>query len=206
MMTREELIKFEDEIADLYKNGKIRAPVHLSGGNEDQLIDIFKHVRPSDWIFSTWRNHYHWLLSGRPPEDLRKQILEGHSMHVFDKKFFTSAIVGGIAPIAVGVAMALKRKNSKERVWCFLGDMGASTGIAMESIRYACGHDLPVSFVIEDNNLSVKTDTRISWGCKECRVDFKHKGFCQYLAIERVRCYRYDRKYPHAGTGVFVLF
>lgn len=199
-LNKEELIKFEDEIKELYEQGKIKVPIHLGGDNEEQLIEIFKEINKEDWIFGTWRSHYQWLLSGRSADELKSQILNGHSMHVFDDHFFTSAIVGGIAPIAVGVAYALKQKGSKEKVWCFLGDMGASTGIAMESMRYACGHKLPITFVIEDNGLSVKTDTQESWGCKGC-------GFedCHLIGKKHIK-YVYHRRYPHAGTGVFVLF
>ena len=199
-LNKEELIKFEDEIKVLYEQGKIQAPVHLGGDNEEQLIEIFKNVKPNDWIFGTWRNHYQWLLSGRSPEELKAQVLASHSMHVFGDRFFTSAIVGGIAPIAVGIAYALKKKESKDHVWCFLGDMGASTGIAMESMRYACGQRLPVTFVVEDNGLSVKTETLKSWGCEGCVFEN-----CHHLG-RNVEHYYYHRKYPHAGTGVFVLF
>ncbi len=199
-MQKSDLIKFEDEIKELYNEGKIQAPVHLGGDNEDQLIEIFKDVGKDDWIFGTWRNHYQWLLSGRSPDELKSQIINGHSMHVFGDKFFTSAIVGGIAPIAVGVAYGIKKKGGKEHVWCFLGDMGASTGIAMESMRYACGNKLPITFVIEDNGLSVKTNTLESWGCEGC-------GFedCHLVGKKHVK-YVYHRKYPHAGSGKFVLF
>ena len=190
-MNKKQLIKFEDEIAELYKAGKIRGPTHLSGSNEKQLIEIFKMVKKDDWIFSTWRNHYHWLLSGRSPEKLKQQILDKHSMHVFDDKFFTSAIVGGISPIALGVAWALKRNKSKNRVWCFLGCMGSKCGISLESIAYAKGHNLPITFIIEDNGLSVKTKTHEVWGKKKKKKTIK---------------YKYKRKYPHAGVGVFVLF
>ncbi len=207
-MTKEEIIKFEEEMADLYKQGKIHSPVHLGGGNEDQLIEIFKNVKHNDWVFSTWRSHYHWLLSGRDPVDLRKQILDGHSMHMFGDRFFTSAIVGGIAPIAAGVAWSFKQKNDDSRVWCFLGDMGGSAGIAMESIRYACGHDLPITFIIEDNNLSVKTDTKLAWGCKDCHKDNSSGGLfaCALYKTKKVNYYEYNRNWPHAGCGVFVLF
>ena len=60
------LIDFETEIKEIYEDGKITAPVHLSGGNEDQLIEIFKDVDKDDWVFSSWRNHYHALLHGVP--------------------------------------------------------------------------------------------------------------------------------------------
>lgn len=199
-MNKECLIKFEDEIAELYKQGKVHSPIHLAGDNEEELIDIFKDYKEGDWIFSTWRSHYHWLLSGRDPKELKRQITQGHSMHIFAERFFTSAIVGGIAPIAVGVAYALKNEGSRNKVWCFLGDMGASVGITWESMKYACRHRLPVNFVIEDNGLSVKTDTQESWGngCGDCVK-------CKVFPVN-TRHYTYKRKYPHAGCGVFVLF
>ena len=66
MVTEEELIKFEEEIADEFLNKKILAPIHLSGDNEKQLIDIFKDIKKEDWILTTHRNHYHALLKGMP--------------------------------------------------------------------------------------------------------------------------------------------
>jgi len=202
-MTKEELKAFSDEIGQLFNDGKILCPVHLSYGNEEQLLRIFEKVSQNDWILSTWRSHSHYLCSGRDKEELKKQIMEGHSMHIFGHRFYTSAIVGGIAPIAVGIGYALKQKKDKSLVWCFLGDMGASTGIAMESIRYACGNDLPVRFVIEDNQLSVKTKTRECWGCTKCEHGLRDRFLfsCDLYDCDNVRYYRYERVKPHAGNG-----
>lgn len=190
-MNKQNLINFENNIADFFEEGQIKGPIHLSGTNEKRLIKIFKKIKPNDWIFSTWRNHYHWLLSGRCDLELQDKILAGHSMHIYNDKFFTSAIVGGIAPIALGVAYALKRKKSKDKVWCFVGDMAASGGLFHECVQYAQGHDLPITYVIEDNGLSVKTDTKKVWG----------KG-----KKKKIIRYYYKRKWPHAGIGKFVLF
>lgn len=207
-MDKQDMIAFEKRIKKLYDDGCIRAPIHLSGGNEEVLIEIFRKYHPQDWIFSTWRNHYHWLLSGRDPQELERQILAGDSMAVCDERFFTSAIVGGSAPIALGVALALKLKkqgliknegqhqddhrNAQDpQVWCFVGDMGFSCGIVKECIRYAQGHDLPIRYIIEDNGLSVTTDTKKVWG-----IGKENK----YVS------YEYKRQYPHAGTGQHVLF
>ena len=60
--TPEKLIQFEQDIVNLWESGKIRGPIHLSNGNEEQLIEIFKRVKETDWVFSTWRSHYHWVL------------------------------------------------------------------------------------------------------------------------------------------------
>ena len=196
MLKIKELIEFEKEMADLFENAKIKFPIHLSGcrnGKQERALrKIFKNIKKDDWILSTWRNHYHWLLSGRSPEKLKRQIIDTGSMHVYDEKFFTSAIVGGIAPIALGLAYALKKKKSKRHVWCFIGCMASKSGIVHECIQYASGHDLPVTYVTEDNDLSVITSTSDSWGTMKKK--------------RKVVRYKYSRKYPHQGTGKFVLF
>ena len=91
-MDKKELISFEEDIKKIYEDGKIKAPVHLSGGNEEQLIEIFKNVDKDDWVFSSWRNHYHALLHGVDKEFLKDLIVRGKSMSVYsDKpKFYSS--------------------------------------------------------------------------------------------------------------------
>jgi TPP-dependent pyruvate/acetoin dehydrogenase alpha subunit len=67
--------------------------------------------------------------------------------------FYASSIVGGIIPIALGVSQALKLKNSPNKVWCFIGDMTMETGGFWEAYKYSQNFELPLQFVIEDNNL-----------------------------------------------------
>ena len=63
-LTKRDLIQFEEHIVSLWENGKIKAPVHLSHGNEDELIEVFSRIDTNDYVFSTWRSHYHALLHG----------------------------------------------------------------------------------------------------------------------------------------------
>lgn len=121
MVNKKNLIDFELDIKKIYEAGKIKAPIHLSGNNEDQLIKIFKKINKNDWVFSTWRNHYHALLKGIPRDWLKKEIIAGRSMGInnIKYKFYSSAIVAGIIPIALGVAKALKLKK-KNRKFGFL--------------------------------------------------------------------------------------
>ena len=58
-ITKQELIDFEMSIKENYEDGNIPAPIHLSKDNEEHLIEIFQYVHKDDWVFSTWRNHYH---------------------------------------------------------------------------------------------------------------------------------------------------
>ena len=81
-ITEQELIDFETEVKESYDSGEIRAPIHLSKGNERQLIEIFQYVHKDDWVFSSWRNHYHALLHGFDPEELFNLIKEGNSMGI----------------------------------------------------------------------------------------------------------------------------
>ena len=74
LWNKDSLIQFEKKISDHWEFGRIRGPIHLSGGNEDELIEIFKYIKKGDWVFSTWRSHYHALLKGITPEWLEKEI------------------------------------------------------------------------------------------------------------------------------------
>ena len=196
-----ELLKdFETKVAEAFNGGSIKAPVHLSDGNESQMIEVFKSVKAEDWVFCSWRSHYQCLLKGVPEADVFDEILAGRSIALGFPEFrvFSSAIVGGQVPIAVGAALAEKIKGSKSRVWCFLGDMTAEIGISQTSIRYAINHELPITFVVEDNGLSVMTDTRQTWGTELLNFELIESDYVVF--------YKYKSKYPHAGAGVRVQF
>ena len=92
--------------------------------------------------------------------------------------------------MAVGAAYAIKEKGSSEHVYLFTGDMGAECGIFHEAVKFALNHDLPITFVVEDNDVSVLTNTREVWGdktpwFKDTKYEQKIKYFhCQkYLKI-----------------------
>jgi pyruvate dehydrogenase E1 component alpha subunit len=203
-MTKEELIKFENEIADIYCDGKIRAPIHLSDGNEEQLIEIFKNVKKNDWVYSTWRSHYHALLKGIPREEVKQKILDGESITLMFPKhnFLASAIVGGIIPIAMGTALGIKRTKSKQHVWCFVGDMAESTGVYHESLKYSENFDLPITFVVEDNGQSVGTPTSVVWGEGEEEAS----NSMPVRIGKKVIRYWYTKTYPHVGAGKWITF
>ncbi len=200
MMTKDELISFEEDIAQLFNTGKIRSPVHLYFGNENQITNIFSKIRPQDWVFCSWRSHYQCLLKGVPKELVRDEIIDGRSIALCfpEYRIYSSAIVGGVLPIAVGAAMSIKRRGEDARVYCFLGDMTAETGIAHESIKYSRNHQLPIQFVVEDNSKSVCTDTRDAWNQPHLTFENSTDDFVSY--------YSYVTKYPHAGAGMRVQF
>jgi pyruvate dehydrogenase E1 component alpha subunit len=190
------LIQFERKMADHWESGKVKGPIHLSGGNEDELIEIFKYVKKTDWVFSTWRSHYHALLKGIPSEWLEEEILAGRSITIVSKenRFYSSAIVGAIIPIATGVALANKRDGKDDVVWCFIGDMAFETGGFYEMHKYAQRYNLPIRFVVEDNGVSTNTPTEETWN-----------GIKRDIPSD-VIWYEYKKEWPHYGTGKWVIF
>lgn len=194
--TPEDLIAFEDKIVDHWEAAKIRGPVHLANGNEKQLIEIFKRISPNDWVFSSWRSHYHVLLKGISEKWLEEQILLGKSITIcnIEEKFYSTGIVGSVIPIACGVAMSLKQSGRNEKVWCFIGDMSFETGTFYEIHKYVRNFGLPLHFVVEDNGVSTYTPTDVVWGGKKREVP------------DDVIWYQYKSKWPHYGTHKWVVF
>jgi pyruvate dehydrogenase E1 component alpha subunit len=193
--TEEKLIRFEQSIVDIWEAGKIKGPVHLSNGNETPLIEIFKRIKETDWVFSTWRSHYHWVLKGLSADYATEIIKEGKSITMceHEEKFYASAIVGGTLPIALGVASAIKKDGGDDKVWVFVGDMSFESGIFYEVHKYARNFDLPLYFVVEDNGVSTYTPTDATWNIKrEVPSDVIH--------------YTYKSKYPHYGSGKWIAF
>jgi pyruvate dehydrogenase E1 component alpha subunit len=189
------MIDFENLIVKHWEEGKIRGPVHLSNGNEEQLIEIFKRIKTSDWVFSTWRSHYHCLLKGVDTNWIENQILDGKSITLcnIDEKFYASAIVGATLSIALGTALSIKKSGGNDKVWVFIGDMSFESGIFYEVHKYARNFDLPLYFVVEDNGVSTYTPTEATWNTKR-------------EIPEDVIWYSYKSKYPHYGSGKWIAF
>lgn len=192
--TAESLIAFEQRIKAHFAAGELPFLVHLSGGNEEQLLRIFEDIKPGDWVFSNHRSHYHALLHGIPEADVEVAILRGDSMFIFDRerRFYTSSILAGTCCIACGVALAIKQAGGTERVWCFLGDGAEDNGHFCEAVRFSVGRKLPLRFVIEDNDRQVDTSFAERWGGNWRPVWWD-------VGVSR---YHYKPTFPHGGAGL----
>ena len=199
--TKEELFAFEEEIKECYLEKLIRAPIHLRTGNEEQLIEIFKAVQKEDYVFGYWAMHLQCLLKGVPRAELKQAILDGRSIALcFAKhKVYCSGLVASLPGVAVGSALAIKRRGGHEHVWLFTGDMGAECGAFYEAVKYATHFDLPITFVVEDNGVSVLTPTRETWGSNE-------PWWIGTRYETKIKYYSYTNTYPHSGISVKVAF
>lgn len=207
MFTKQQLIDFEEDIAQEFNAKNIRAPIHLYSGNEEEMIKVFSEVNPEDWVLCSWRSHYQCLLKGVPPPILKKSILDGKSISLCfpEYRIVSSAIVTGVLPIAVGLGLSIKRSGGKNKVFVFVGDMTSETGSMWECFKYVVSQELPVKFIIEDNEKSVCTDTRKTWNID--KLTFENFASKEDQALSKYfYYYKYQTKWPHAGSGSRIQF
>ena len=155
--------RFEEEVFEFYKCGKMPGLAHLYIGEEAVATGACAVLRPDDYVSSTHRGHGHLIARGA---DLRKMMAEilgrrdgychgkGGSMHIMDMSLGilgANGIVGGGIPIATGAAYSCKYRGTDQVVLCFFGDGASNEGTFHESLNMASAWDLPVVYIIENN-------------------------------------------------------
>ena len=159
-----EVVGFEHRLEA--KMAEIFCPVHLSLGHEGVAADIHEVIRPEDWLFSTHRNHHHYLAKGGDAKKLWNEILGepsglnggfAGSQSISDPviRFHSSAIVSGLVGVATGVAYALKQDGTDAISVCCLGDAATEQGCFWEALNFCALHFLPIAFIVENNGMSV---------------------------------------------------
>ena len=185
----------EDEIAfRYYKDQLMRCPVHLSIGQEASAVGVCENLNNNDYILSNHRCHAHYLAKGGNLNSMISEIHgksngcvggRGGSMHLQDDSvnFIGSfPIVGSAIPLAIGVAMNLKRLKKKSIVVSFLGDGAVEEGSFHESLNFASLFKLPILFVIENNYYSIQTHI------KDRQVSDNFMRFAKSNLISSFRC------------------
>ena len=159
----------EEFISNKYSEQNMRCPVHLSIGQEaiPSLLSLLSNK--NDKVFSTHRNHHHYLAFKGSLENMFREMMgkansssggRGGSMHLFDKQsqhFLSLPIVGSSIPIGVGSAYHSKYFKKKFLSYIFLGDATVEEGVFHESLNFASLKQLPAIFVCENNLYSVYT-------------------------------------------------
>ena len=157
----------EEEIVKIYPTDLIQSPLHLSIGQESLAVGVCANLSINDQLFTTYRSHAYYLAKGGNLNTFMAELMgrktgcckgKGGSMHLGDANvnfMGTSAIVASTLPHAVGAAYANLMQNRPNLVVCVFGDGAADAGIYHESINFASLHNLPIVFVLEDNDLAV---------------------------------------------------
>lgn len=157
---------FEELILDLFGQNKLSGTTHTYIGEEATAVAIMRYVNNDDKVFSNHRCHGHYLAYGGPEDLLLAEIMSksvglcqgrGGSQHIHYKNFYTNGIQGGIVPNAVGVAFADKHQHKTGNTIVFLGDGTLGQGVVYESLNIASVYEIPVVFVVEDNQYAMST-------------------------------------------------
>jgi pyruvate dehydrogenase E1 component alpha subunit len=163
---------FEERIVQLYPQQKIRTPVHLYIGQEAIAAGICHNLKKEDYVFTNHRCHGHCIAKGMSLLSIMAELYgkktgcckgKGGSIHLSDPEWgisATSAIVGGGIPLAVGAALSLKFRKSRNIAVTFFGDGAVDEGVFYESLNFATLKKLPVLFVCENNFYATNSPLR----------------------------------------------
>lgn len=173
-MYREMLLirRFEEKAGQLYGMGLIGGFCHLYIGQEAVVTGITAASEKGDACITTYRDHAHMLAQGMDPKSIMAELTgriggasrgKGGSMHMFsvEKQFFGGhGIVGANVPLGTGMAFAQKYKGTGKITMVYFGDGAANQGQVYESFNMASLWNLPVVYIIENNEYAMGTSTK----------------------------------------------
>lgn len=168
---------FEARGESAYQQGKVGGFFHAYSGQEAIQTAAIQAIGKENWYIGSYRCHALALLLGATPEELMAELYgkatgnakgRGGSMHLYANRLLGGfAIVGGHLPIAAGAAFSAKYLNKKEVAVCFLGEGAVAQGAFHETLNLASLWQLPVIFVIENNQWGMGTNIKRALSCQE---------------------------------------
>ncbi len=166
--------RFEEKTGQLYGMGLIAGFCHLYIGQEAVCTGMHATMQAGDKVITTYRDHGHMISVGSDPKAIMAELLgrkdgsskgKGGSMHLFDleKHFYGGhGIVGASVPIGAGLAFADKYLENNNVTYCYFGDGAAHQGQVYETFNMAKLWNLPILFIIENNQYAMGTSLQRS--------------------------------------------
>ena len=162
--------KFEDKLAAVYIQQKVRGFLHLYNGQEAVLAGALHAMEiGKDRMITAYRNHVQPIGLGVDPRRVMAELYGkstgtsnglGGSMHIFSKEhnfFGGHGIVGGQIPLGAGMAFGDKYFKRDSVTLCFMGDGAVRQGSLHETLNLAALWKLPVVFIVENNGYAMGT-------------------------------------------------
>jgi pyruvate dehydrogenase E1 component alpha subunit len=171
----------EDEAARLYQQGKIGGFLHLYIGQEAVSTGLISARQPQDRVITAYRDHGVALNCGLSANEVMAELLgkatgcskgKGGSMHMADvKKNFWGghAIVGAHLPLASGLALGDLMQNNNAVTICMFGDGASNIGYFHEALNLSKVWNLPVLWVVENNQYGMGTTIERASAVSEMR-------------------------------------
>ena len=173
------LRRFEEKAGQLYGMGQIAGFCHLYIGQEAVAMGVQSALTKDDSLITSYRDHGIMLATGSDPKAIMAELLgketgcskgKGGSMHMFDleKKFYGGhGIVAAQVPIGTGIAFAEQYNGTKNISVVYFGDGAANQGQVYESFNMAKLWNLPVLYIIENNEYAMGTSVKRASGMTE---------------------------------------
>ncbi|MCM6773581.1 pyruvate dehydrogenase (acetyl-transferring) E1 component subunit alpha [Nocardia sp. CDC159] len=161
--------RFEERTAQSYQQAKIGGYCHLNLGEEATVVGLGAAMRPTDYLFTNYREHGYALAKGIEPGRVMAELYGratgtskgwGGSMHMYDtatRLLGGYAIVGGQVPLAIGAALAIDYRGGDDVVVCQMGEGTTNIGAFHESLNIAALWRLPVVFLVINNQTGMGT-------------------------------------------------
>jgi len=163
--------RFEETVLDNFPRGIFFGTTHTYLGQEANAVGTLAHIQENDIVFSNHRSHGHFLAYGGDPHALFAELMgrvtgvcggRGGSQHLHWRNFYSNGIQGGIVPIATGMALAEKYKQSGCVTIAFLGDGTLGEGIIYEAFNMASLWKAPILYVLENNHIAQTTGIELA--------------------------------------------
>ena len=186
--------RFEEKAGQLYGMGLIGGFCHLYIGQEAVVVGLEAAADEGDKRVTSYRDHGHMLACGMDPRGVMAELTgreggysngKGGSMHMFSKEkhfYGGHGIVGAQVPIGAGLAFADKYLGNDRVTFTYFGDGAANQGQVAETYNMAELWDLPVVFVIENNQYAMGTSVKRATNSP----DFRARGAAYGIKGESV--------------------
>ena len=161
--------RFEEQAEQAYAIGKIGGFCHLHIGQEAVAEGTIKPLRADDYVITAYREHTQALAKGADAGAVMAELYgraggvsagNGGSMHLFSAEhgfMGGHGIVGAQTALGAGLAFAAKYQGNGRVTLCFMGDAAVNQGALYESMNMAAIWDLPIIFVVENNDYGMGT-------------------------------------------------
>ncbi len=160
--------RFEEQAKREADAGKLRG-MHSSIGQEAVPTGVCAHLRDDDYVLGTHRSHHHCIAKGVDLSEMMAELLgkatgtnkgKGGTMHIADINkgmLGANGVVGSNIPVATGVALSAKVRETDQVSVVFFGDGASSQGSLHESMNLAGIWKLPIIYLCENNRYAEAT-------------------------------------------------
>jgi TPP-dependent pyruvate/acetoin dehydrogenase alpha subunit len=159
----------------LYKQGKVPGSFYTGRGNEAASVGVATAMGAHDVGCPLHRNMGVHITRGLEPWRVFAQYMgraEGPTkgrdgnVHMADWNLGLATLVShlpAMLPVAVGMALAFRIREERRVAVAWCGDGAAARGDAHEGMNFAGVRQLPVLFVIDNNQWAYSTPTHLGY-------------------------------------------